>query len=113
MNKLDKMKKINPEKRITFTQPDAHELYELSLEHFQLGCVSCDRLKKKLEIFLGEEEVKQITKTIKKNGYCNRLGKKEVVFVDSHKRLCEFLMIIFVWEIWFFVYFSQFLPLYS
>ncbi len=66
-------------KRISFDAHDATHLYELSLEHFCLGeanCYTCEKLKKRLEAFIGEKETKAVTRTIKKNGYCNKLIKK-------------------------------------
>jgi len=64
--------------RISFTAEDASHLYELALEHFctgDAGCSTCKRIKERLEKFIGPEEVKGVTKTIKRNGYCNKLNK--------------------------------------
>jgi hypothetical protein len=60
-------------KRISFDEAAASHLLELAYEHFQDECPSCETIKAKLEKFIGEEEVKAVTKTIKKNGYCNKL----------------------------------------
>lgn len=62
-------------KRISFDVYDASELYELCLEHFQDGCFSCEEKKKRLEKFIGPEEVKIVKRIIRKTGYCNRLKK--------------------------------------
>ena len=66
-------------KRISFDENSAGHLYELALEHFCAepngGCATCTRIKERLEEFLGEKEVKAITKVIIKNGYCNKLQK--------------------------------------
>jgi len=66
-------------KRISFDEYGAGHLYELALEHFcdepGGGCGECTKIKGRLEKFLGEKEVKAITRTIKKNGYCNKLKK--------------------------------------
>lgn len=57
-------------KRISFTEQDIKHLYELSLEHFQKGCFMCDKLKKRLEDFIGKKDVLRIKNSIHKNGYC-------------------------------------------
>lgn len=65
-------------KRITFDTHHAIHLYELALEHFCLGeasCSTCEKIKKRLETFIGERETRAVTRTIKKNGYCNKLKK--------------------------------------
>jgi len=65
-------------KRISFRPEDASHLYELALEHFcdgDHGCSTCSRIKERLEKFIGPEEVKGVTRTIKRNGYCNKLKK--------------------------------------
>ena len=61
------MKKIN---RISFTEQDSQHLYELSLEHFQEGCFICEKLKKRLENFIGKKDVQRIKNATRKNGYC-------------------------------------------
>lgn len=61
------MKKSN---RISFSKYDAYHLYDLSLEHFQEGCFECDKLKKRLQDFIGKKDVRRIKNGIKKNGYC-------------------------------------------
>jgi len=61
------MKKVN---RISFGQQDLQHLYELSLEHFQKGCFMCDKLKKRLENFIGKKDVRRIKNSVHKNGYC-------------------------------------------
>lgn len=61
------MKKSN---RISFTELDSQHLYELSLEHFQKGCFMCDKIKKRLENFIGKKDVQRIKNGIRKNGYC-------------------------------------------
>lgn len=64
-------------KRISFDEDSAGHLYELALEHFcveeNAGCHTCTKIKERLEKFIGEKEVKAITRTIKNNGYCNKL----------------------------------------
>ena len=70
------------EKRISFEKHFAHHIYELSLEHFCTEasgehCYTCNRIKTRLEKFLGKEAVKHITRIIKKNGYCNKLKFKQ------------------------------------
>ena len=68
------MKKHN---RISFTQQDLGHLFELSLEHFQEGCFWCDKLKKRMEDFIGEKDVKRIKKSVHKNGYCKITEEKD------------------------------------
>lgn len=58
------------QKRISFSQQDAQHLYELSLEHFQEGCNECNKLKSRLETFIGPAEVRSTKRSVKKNGYC-------------------------------------------
>jgi hypothetical protein len=57
--------------RIAFSIEDANHLYELSLEHFQPGCYSCDKIKKRLEKFIGPNLVRQTRRAVKKNPYDN------------------------------------------
>lgn len=57
-------------RQITFNEFQATELYELALEHFQKDCINCELLKKKMEKFLGDKEVKRIKKVVKKDSYC-------------------------------------------
>ena len=60
-------------KRITLNEFEASHLYELALEHFCVNnewCFGCEKIKKRLEKFIGDKDVKEITKIIKKNGYC-------------------------------------------
>ncbi|OGI78109.1 hypothetical protein A3C57_01810 [Candidatus Nomurabacteria bacterium RIFCSPHIGHO2_02_FULL_33_12] len=56
--------------RISFTEQDSKHLYELSLEHFQEGCFFCDKLKNRLENFIGKKDIKKIKDSVNKNGYC-------------------------------------------
>jgi hypothetical protein len=65
-------------KRITFSQHDASHLYELALEHFCIEeeCWQCMGIKKRLEKFIGVNEVRHIRKIIKKNGYCQNTTKQ-------------------------------------
>lgn len=62
-------------KRISFNENDAGHLYELALEHFQPKCYTCNKIKGRLEKFIGKKEVDDKTKIIKRNGYCNKLKK--------------------------------------
>ena len=55
-------------KRISFNAYDAGHLYELSLQNFQDGCFECEKIKKRLEDFLGKE-AKRIKKQVKKHPY--------------------------------------------
>lgn len=61
-------------RRISFNERQAQHLYELALEHFCSGagssCWECDSIRKKLEKFLGEKEVRWTKRIIKKNPYC-------------------------------------------
>ena len=68
------MKKDN---RISLGQQDLQHLYELSLEHFQEGCFLCDKLKKRLEGFIGKKDVQRIKNNIRKNGYCKIQTEKD------------------------------------
>jgi len=74
------MKKTKEPRRLPFQEEDVRHLYELALEHFcdepNGGCATCTRIKARMEKFMGEEDVKAITRTIKKNGYCNKLACK-------------------------------------
>lgn len=56
-------------RRITFSEDDAAEIYELALQNFQDDCWKCKKTKKKLEKFLGEKHVKRIRKVTKANPY--------------------------------------------
>jgi len=60
-------------KRISFSKSDASHLYELALQNFQIDkncpCFSCLIIKKRLEKFLGEKEVRSIKRIVKKNPY--------------------------------------------
>lgn len=62
-------------KRISFTEQDSEHLYELSLEHFQEGCFVCDKIKKRLEDFIGKKRVQQTKNNVRKNGYCKIKSK--------------------------------------
>jgi hypothetical protein len=54
---------------ITFNNSDAEHIYELCLGHFS-ECGQCQIIKKRLEKFIGEEEVRSIKRIIKKYPYC-------------------------------------------
>lgn len=58
-------------KRITFDKYDAKHLYELTLENFQKGCYNCNKIKERLEKFIGDKDVKHIKEIVKKYPYCN------------------------------------------
>jgi hypothetical protein len=74
---------LNEKKRISLTQRQAQHLYELALEHFCMNrpikfgkmkvapdCCECSNLKKRLEKFIGEEEVRWTKRMLKKHPYC-------------------------------------------
>ena len=73
--------KVKEPSRLSFSSYDVMHLYELALEHFCVekegDCSTCTHLKKRIEKFLGPDIVKNVTKTIKKNGYCNKLKKHD------------------------------------
>ena len=56
-------------KRITFDKYDAEHLYELALQCFQKECFVCKKLKKRLEVFIGQKRVRNIKRTVKKHPY--------------------------------------------
>jgi len=64
---IEKGRIIKHQPRIAFSIEDADHLYELSLEHFQPGCYSCDKIKKRLEKFIGPNRVRQTKRAVKKN----------------------------------------------
>jgi hypothetical protein len=55
--------------RITFDEYYAAHLYELSLEHFQEGCIVCDNTRKRLEKFIGPKAVRHVKNIVKKHPY--------------------------------------------
>lgn len=61
------MKKDN---RISLAEQDLKHLYELSLEHFQEDCFMCNKLKKRLQNFIGKKDVRQIKNLIRESNYC-------------------------------------------
>jgi len=63
------MKNINKNRRISFNEYAAEHLYELCLENFQEKCYECDRIKSRLEKFIGEKEVRSIKRMVKKHPY--------------------------------------------
>jgi hypothetical protein len=78
------MKKSN---RISFSKYDSNHLYELSLEHFQEGCFVCNKLKKRLQDFIGKKNVQQIRNVIKKGGYCKIYEEKDTdEAIDVYKK---------------------------
>ena len=59
---------------ISFSEYDATHLYELALEDFCVSkkegvCHTCLNLKKRLEKFTGEKEVKSVKRQVKKHPY--------------------------------------------
>ena len=56
-------------KRISLSEYDATHLYELALENFKPKCGDCIYLKKRLEKFIGEKEVRSVKRQIKKYPY--------------------------------------------
>lgn len=66
---------ISSKKRISFSNQDAKHLYELALEHFCISkkdgkCVECFHLKKRLERYVGKNEIVSIKKQVRKHSYC-------------------------------------------
>ena len=57
-------------KRISLYDYDCEHLYELSLQHFQKECGECQRIKKKVEKFIGKKEVAWVKRIIKNHPYC-------------------------------------------
>jgi hypothetical protein len=55
--------------RITFDEYDAEHLYELSLQNFQDGCYQCEKIKNRLEKFIGKKEVRRLKRIVKNNPY--------------------------------------------
>jgi len=55
--------------RISFSENDASHIHELALKNFQVGCYTCDLIKKRLEKFIGEKETKRNKRIVKKNPY--------------------------------------------
>jgi len=62
-------------------------IYDLSLEHFQEGCFLCDKLKKRLQDFIGKKDVQRIKNGIQKNGYC-KISKEEDIneAINTYKK---------------------------
>jgi hypothetical protein len=63
-------------RRIAFTEYDVAHLYELSHTHFSIAdgsatCGCCNRLKRRLEKFIGPAETKYIQRETPKK-YCPR-----------------------------------------
>jgi hypothetical protein len=56
--------------RISFKQDDAEHLYELAFEHFQKGCCICDKIKRRMELSIGKNNVRKIRKRLKEYPYC-------------------------------------------
>ena len=54
--------------RISFSEYDAVHIYELCLQNFQ-GEHDCQRIKKRLEKFIGKKEVAWVKRQVKKNPY--------------------------------------------
>jgi hypothetical protein len=57
------------EKRISFTKYYAGHLYELMLENFEPKCYECNRIKTRLEKFIGKDEVAFEKRIVKKHPY--------------------------------------------
>lgn len=55
--------------RISFDKNCAEHLYELTLQNYQGGCYYCDRIKRRLEQFIGDRSVKHTKRIIKKYPY--------------------------------------------
>ena len=55
--------------RISFNKEDAEELYELSLKNFQKDCHRCNKIKKRLEAFIGEKAIRRIKLIIRNYPY--------------------------------------------
>jgi len=93
VNKIT-MKKSKEPRRLPFQEEDVRHLYELALEHFcdepDGGCATCTRIKARMEKFMGAKDVKEITRTIKRNGYCNKLACK----VQPNVVVCMYVKIL-------------------
>jgi len=63
---------MKKQKRISFDEYTAEHIYELCLENFQKGCYDCDKIKARLEKFIGEKEVRSIKRAVKKFPYCSK-----------------------------------------
>ncbi|MEX2029165.1 MAG: hypothetical protein WD963_01640 [Candidatus Paceibacterota bacterium] len=57
-------------RKTSFTEYDSIHIYELSLEHFQRGCFSCDKIKKRLEDGMSKKDIRLIKNLTRKNSYC-------------------------------------------
>jgi hypothetical protein len=55
-------------KRLSLDETDVLEVYEKIQDRFLL-CYNCDKLKKKLERYLGPAEVRRIKRVCKKHPY--------------------------------------------
>ena len=51
------------------TKPQAEHLYELAYDNLLENCFECYLLKSRLEKYIGEKEVKQIKRMLKKHPY--------------------------------------------
>lgn len=60
---------MDGKQRITFSRYDMEHLYDLAFENFQDECVECQRLKRRVEKFLGQRIVKTIKRNNKKFPY--------------------------------------------
>ena len=60
---------MKKEKRISFGEYDTEHIYDLALGNFQGGCWLCDRIKKRIEKFLGKKTVKFVKRNNKKHPY--------------------------------------------
>ena len=69
--------KNTPTKRISFDEDDMAHLYEMALEHLchpeTHKCFTCEKLRKRIQTFLGDKTSQRIYRVLKRNGYCNRL----------------------------------------
>ena len=59
----------NMEKRISLSLYDAEHAYELALENYQEGCCMCDKIKGRLEKFIGPKRVRYIKNVVRMNPY--------------------------------------------
>ena len=66
-----KHKEINYNHNICLKREDAEHIYELALQNFQKGCITCNSLKKRLETFICEKATRRIKRIVKKNPYKN------------------------------------------
>lgn len=59
----------NETKRLSLSYNEVCEVYEKTLDRYVKNCCTCEKLKAKIEKFIGPAEVKRLKRIVKKNPY--------------------------------------------